>query len=210
MTTSATGHQSVRRPGPRDRAGHRVPAPSPPLGGVPAVPGQARQQVPHELAVRLVCDNYATIRPIPSGADRSPAVPPALRPDQLVLAQPGRALVRRTHHQAAPARRAHQCPRPGGRHPRLDRDQDPSRSCGPRPPRKSSAPSPDITNGFQTQNTSRLRISDPRRQAGAGRCGCRSGSTPRQDGLRRRSGRCSSARTRPGSHSVATTRQASA
>jgi transposase len=32
-------------------------------------------------------------------------------------------------------------------------NQDPSRSCGPRPPRKSPTPSPDITNGFQTQNT---------------------------------------------------------
>jgi transposase len=84
------------------------------------------KHVPGELDVHLVCDNYATHKTDTTGRwlAAHPRFPRARRPDQLVVAQPGRRLVRRTHHQAAPTRRAHQRPRPRGRHPRLDRTME--------------------------------------------------------------------------------------
>ena len=48
-----------------------------------------------------------------------PAVPHALHPDLLLLAQPGRAAVRLRHQRPAPAQRPPQRPSPGSRHPRL-------------------------------------------------------------------------------------------
>jgi len=57
----------------------------------------------------------------PEMAGRAPQVRPALHPDQLVLAQPRRALVCRTHQQAAQARRASLGARAQHRHPRIDR-----------------------------------------------------------------------------------------
>jgi hypothetical protein len=124
----------------------------------PPVPHQARQAGSSRAggAPGLRQLRHPQDRHHPAVAGRPPAVPPALRPDQLVLAQSGRTLVRRTHHQAAPARRAHQRPRPGGRHPRLDRDleQGPQAVCvDPRPPMRSSAPSHGIVNEPPAQDT---------------------------------------------------------
>src|SRR4051812_9424388 len=55
-------------------------------------------------------------------AARAPPLRVALHPDQRVLAQPRRALVRRAHQRAAQARHAPLRPRPEHRHPRLDQD----------------------------------------------------------------------------------------
>jgi hypothetical protein len=54
------------------------------------------KQVPDELAVHLVCEQlrHPQDRHDPALAGRPPTVSPALRPDQLLLAQPGRTLVR--------------------------------------------------------------------------------------------------------------------
>ena len=118
------------------------------------------KQVPHELAVHLVCDNYAThktdtiqrwltahprstctsSRPARPGSTRSSAGSPNSPPSccngvSIPVSKPWRPT-------SAPGSR------PGTR--------TPSRLCGPRPPRRSSAPSPDIANGFQTQNTRSL------------------------------------------------------
>src|ERR671923_1421421 len=54
-------------------------------------------------------------------AGRASPVPPALHPDLLVVAQPGRTLVRATDRQAAPPWRPPVDPSPGKGHPRLDR-----------------------------------------------------------------------------------------
>jgi transposase len=56
----------------------------------------------------------------PTLAGRPPEVRRALHPDLELLAQPGRALVLRAHHQEAPTRRTHQRPSPQHRYPSLD------------------------------------------------------------------------------------------
>ena len=53
---------------------------------------------------------------------RAPPLRPALHPDQLLLAQPRRTLVRRTDHQEAAPRHPPLRPRTQRRHPRLDPD----------------------------------------------------------------------------------------
>ena len=59
-------------------------------------------QVPKDLAVHLILDNYATHNHADVRLAGPPsAVPPALHPDLVVVAQPGRTLVPRTHRQGA-------------------------------------------------------------------------------------------------------------
>src|SRR6185312_2312710 len=52
-------------------------------------------------------------------ARRAPPLPPALHPDQLVLAEPGRTLVRAAHRQAATPPRPQIPSGTGERHPHL-------------------------------------------------------------------------------------------
>ena len=63
--------------------------------------------VPADLDVHLVMDNYGTHKTaaIRGWLARASALSRALHPDLRLLAQPGRALVRPAHRQAAPARR---------------------------------------------------------------------------------------------------------
>ena len=116
-------------------------------------------QVPADLDVHLICDNYTTHKTpaVSEVAGRAPPLPHALHPDLLVLAQPGRALVRPADRQAAPPRRPQSTCRPW----RSDiRDwiahgtTTPNRSSGPRPPTRSSNASPHIFNEFLAQDTS--------------------------------------------------------
>jgi hypothetical protein len=58
-------------------------------------------QVPPDLDVHLICNNYATHRAQPSKRGGPPTrVPPAFHPDQFVVAQPGRTLVRACRRRA--------------------------------------------------------------------------------------------------------------
>ncbi len=106
--------------------------------------------VPAELDVHLVCDNLATHKTAsdPGLAGPPPPLPPALHPDRLVLDQPGRTLVRVPHRPAPPPRG----PQERRRHWRTTSANGSrtgtttrSRSSGPRPPRRSSTPSPNIS-----------------------------------------------------------------
>ncbi|MBB5788434.1 transposase [Jiangella mangrovi] len=54
-------------------------------------------------------------------ADRTPPLHAPLHPDQLLMAQPGRTLVRRADHEETPTRHPPVSPRTQHRHPRLDR-----------------------------------------------------------------------------------------
>ena len=83
------------------------------------------QQVPGELDVHLVLDN--------ASRHKTPAIQRwlaghprfvALHPDQLLVAEPSRAIVRRTHHQEAPPRSAPLDPPTQQRHPQLERDPE--------------------------------------------------------------------------------------
>ena len=69
--------------------------------------GTIHREVPYELAVHLICDNYATQQaPERAGlARQTPPIPTALHPDLIVVAQPGRALVPGTDRQGAAPRR---------------------------------------------------------------------------------------------------------
>ena len=87
------------------------------------------QQVPAELEVHLICDNLSTHKTaaIERWLDCAPAVPPALHPNQLLLAQPGRTMVRSAHRQTTPTRHPQIRTSVGKRHPRLGQtwNQDP-------------------------------------------------------------------------------------
>ena len=106
------------------------------------------KEVPAGLDVHLICDNCdpqdARGQEVAAGA---PPVPAALHPDRLVLAEPGRALVRRADQQEDTARRPQVRAVSRRRHPGLDRnlehrpealrlDQD--RRRDPRTPRRIS------------------------------------------------------------------------
>jgi transposase len=80
-------------------------------------------QVPADLDIHLICDNYATHKspPIAKWLAAHPRFHIyALHPDLLVVAQPDRAMVRAVDRQAITPRRPHIGLRPGKRHPRLD------------------------------------------------------------------------------------------
>ncbi len=81
------------------------------------------REVPPEFAVHVVLDNASTHKtPGQTLARRAPTLRPALHPDQLLLAQPRRTMVRRTDHQEAPARHAPLGARTQLRYPRVDQD----------------------------------------------------------------------------------------
>ena len=72
-------------------------------------------QVPADLDVHLICDNYGTHKS-PGHQDmagRPPPVPHALHPDLFQLAQPGRTVVRLRHRRPAPPQRPPQRPSTG-------------------------------------------------------------------------------------------------
>jgi transposase len=81
-------------------------------------------EVPADLDVHLICDNLSTHKTpaIHQMAGRAPTPPPALHPDQLLLAQPGRTLVRSAHRQAATPWCSPLRLRAGEGHPCVDRD----------------------------------------------------------------------------------------
>ena len=82
------------------------------------------REVPAELDVHVVLDNSRTHKTpaIQKMAARAPPLRLALHPDQQLVAEPRRALVRRTDDQETAARRASLRARTQRRHPRLDRD----------------------------------------------------------------------------------------
>ena len=84
-------------------------------------------QIPAELDVHLVCDNYTTHKTptVAKWLDAQPSIPYAPHPDLLVLAQPGRTLVRATDRQEAAPWSPPINPGPGERHSRLDRPLEP-------------------------------------------------------------------------------------
>ena len=80
----------------------------------------------------------------PPVAAPPPPLSPALHPDQLLLAEPGRALVRRADQPQAPqvAHRSVTELETDIRKWINEWNKDPKPSCGPRPPTRSSKPSP--------------------------------------------------------------------
>ena len=66
------------------------------------------REVPADLDVHVILDNssHAQDAGDPQVADRAPSLRVALHPDQLVVAEPRRALVRRADQQETPPRRA--------------------------------------------------------------------------------------------------------
>ena len=84
-------------------------------------------QIPAELDVHLICDNYTTHKTptVAKWLGRPPPIPHAPHPDLLVLAQPGRTLVRATDRQETTPRRPPINSGPGERHSRLDHPLEP-------------------------------------------------------------------------------------
>ena len=111
-TTSATAPEPVRRAGPRHRPGHRRAAHPPPRDRVQAVPQTLdRRSLPSSTSTWCSTTPPPTRPRDPALADRASPLLVALHSDQLVLAEPRRALVRRADHQEAQARRAPLRPR---------------------------------------------------------------------------------------------------
>lgn len=109
------------------------------------------KEVPDGLDVHLICDNASTHKTpaVQRWLAAHPALPRALHPHQQLLAQPGRAVVRPAHRQAATTRRPQERPGPGEGHPHLDQDLerrpqtlrlDKDRRRDPRTPRRISEP----------------------------------------------------------------------
>lgn len=82
------------------------------------------KEVPAELDVHIICDNYATHKTdiICNWLAAHPPFPRALHPHRLLLAEHGRTLLRRADHQTAATRRVQVRASPGSRHPHLDPD----------------------------------------------------------------------------------------
>jgi transposase len=80
-------------------------------------------EVPAELDVHLILDNYSTHKTPRDQelADPTPTLPPALHPHRSELDQPRRALVRRTHRPQTTPRHTPLRRRAQRRHPRLGR-----------------------------------------------------------------------------------------
>lgn len=82
---------------------------------------EINHEVAEGLEVHLVCDNYG-IHKKPTTCEVAPglsAVPLAFHDDLLLLAQPGRAILRPRHRRPAPQIGPPQRPAPRRRHPRL-------------------------------------------------------------------------------------------
>jgi hypothetical protein len=107
---------------------------------------EIERRVPADLDVHIVMDNYATHK---TACDQGLVRPPAALADPFhadgrLLAQHGRALLRRDHRATDPPRRPHQREGPRGRDPRLHREaqRGPTVHMGPqrrRDPRRDQA-----------------------------------------------------------------------
>ena len=106
-------HLALRRPRHRYRRGHWKMLSAPPVRRVQEVPrghreggaeGAGRPSGPRQL-------RHPQNRDDPQVASQAPTLPPAFHPDQRVMAQPDRTLVRRDHQQADPARELPEHPR---------------------------------------------------------------------------------------------------
>ena len=83
---------------------------------------QIDAQVPDDLEIHIIMDNYATHKtPRSSVAGTAAALSCALHAHIGLLDQSGRTLVRRAHSKAAAARRSHLRQTTRGRYPRLHR-----------------------------------------------------------------------------------------
>ena len=82
------------------------------------------REVPADLDVHVILDNASTHKTpvIKRWLQAHPRLRVALHPDQQLVAEPGRALVRRTDQQEAAPRHTPLRPRSQRRHPRLDQD----------------------------------------------------------------------------------------
>ncbi len=112
---------------------------------------QINREVPADLAVHLILDNYATHKTpdIKAWLLRHPRFHLHFHPNQLKLAQPRGTLVRRSHHPHHPPRHPPQRRRTRNRHQQLDRalEHRPTTiRVGERPPNSSSNPSPPTAN----------------------------------------------------------------
>jgi transposase len=91
-------------------------------------------------------------------ADPPPPVPPALHPHQQFLAEPHRALVRRTHQPQTPPPLPPTAASPNSKPTSVNGSTNgtptPNPSSGPRPPTKSSTPSPPTAHELTTQDIS--------------------------------------------------------
>jgi hypothetical protein len=105
--------------------------------------------IPDGPELHLTCDNYATRKTpaIKKRLLRHPRFHVHFTPDQLVVDQPRRAVVRRADQPQSPPVRAPQCHR-------LEADirkwinawyKGPGHTSGPRPPTRSSTPAPPTT-----------------------------------------------------------------
>ena len=170
---SGTSTSTPRWTSPAARSSARCTPP--PRDRVQEVPPHLDHAVPAGLDVHLVLDNSSTHKTpaIQRWLADTPPVRPALHPDQLLLAEPRRTLVRRTHQQEAPPQRPPIRPRtqqptsatgsrPGTRTP------DPT--SGPRPPTRSSNRSPPTANESMTQDTSSPAAARFARRKRAGGC----------------------------------------
>jgi hypothetical protein len=115
--------------------------------------------VPAELDVHLICGNY--------GTHKTPAIKAWLarhprfhmhHADRLLVDQPGRTLVRLPDRPADPAGRAQERSSPWSRTSETGSIR--GRSCGRRPPKRPSNPSPDIADEFQADDTKRSEGGD--------------------------------------------------
>ncbi|SDH53020.1 hypothetical protein SAMN05216377_1253 [Pseudonocardia oroxyli] len=127
--------QPLRRPRHHHRQGHRLPALPPPRDRVREVPAHPRPRGPRRA--RRARGAGQRLHPQDPGdphlAGRAPALRPALHPDQQLLAQPRRALVRRADHQEAAALHAPLGPSPQRRCQGLDQDLDQAWNDDPKP-----------------------------------------------------------------------------
>ena len=116
-------------------------------------------QVPAGLDLHVICDNSST--------HKTPAIQqwllgrssraPALHPDLQLVAEPGRAVVRRADQQVAASRHPPLGCRADRLDPGLDRGLEPEPAAvrvGPGPPTRSSTPSPPTASTSTTRNTS--------------------------------------------------------
>jgi hypothetical protein len=120
----ALGHlEPVCRAGPHDRQGDRGVALPPPRGRVQEVPADNRPRGPKRArrprrAQQLIHPQDPSH---PAVARCAPPGRPPLHPDQLLLVEPCRALVRGTDRETTPPRCAQVGARTQQRHPRMDR-----------------------------------------------------------------------------------------
>ena len=116
------------------------------------------EQVPPEVEVHLILDNYATHKTpaIEALAARPPALRPPLHADRGKLAQPGRALVRRAHQPQTQTRQpptTSASSTPTSATGSTTGTRTPTPTSGQKPPTRSSKPSPHTANELTTHDT---------------------------------------------------------